>query len=124
MRSNATMPTLDRIAPELQHMIFAGVDRADIRNLRLTCKALAEVGSRYMFETLCLFFNTKRFYQLQQVSKLLINDCVKTLDYDIWETKEYNVEAFMNSIDFDRYPPLRVLQSIPSKDASDRDWRM
>ncbi|KAL8890050.1 MAG: hypothetical protein Q9215_002782 [Flavoplaca cf. flavocitrina] len=118
------MPTLDRIAPELQHMIFAGVGRADIPNLRLTCKALAEVGSRYTFETLCLSFSTRSFYQLQQVSKLPVKDCVRTLEYDVWETKEYNLEAFMECIHFDEYPPLRVHESRPAKDASPRDWRM
>ncbi|KAI4252497.1 MAG: hypothetical protein L6R42_007935 [Xanthoria sp. 1 TBL-2021] len=82
------MPTMDRIAPELQHKIFAAADPADFPNLRLTCKALAEVGLHYTFSMLHLSFNTKSFHRLEQISQLPARHYVKSLHYYIREIQE------------------------------------
>ena len=114
------MPTLDRIAPELQHMIFAVVNRPDIANLRLTCKTLAEVGAHYTFERLRLSFSTKSFQKLETISQLPVRHCVKNLDYNVWEVEEHSLESFRD--DPDLWVPLE-LPPEPSVDAPDRDWR-
>ncbi|KAL8787685.1 MAG: hypothetical protein Q9213_002116 [Squamulea squamosa] len=79
---------MDRIAPELQHMIFAGVYWTDIPNLRLTCKTLAEVGLQYLFSEWKLSFNTKSFDHLQQLLQHPARYCVKSLTYNIWVQKK------------------------------------
>ncbi|KAI4227244.1 MAG: hypothetical protein L6R36_002564 [Xanthoria steineri] len=63
------MPTTDRIAPELQHMIFTAADQTDIPNLRLTCKALAEVGLQYLFSEIDLGFDPKDLDHLEHISQ-------------------------------------------------------
>ncbi|CAL8583225.1 hypothetical protein XPA_008856 [Xanthoria parietina] len=61
--------SLDRLAPELQHMIFAAVDTCDTPTLRLTCKSLAAVGLEYILPEVELLFTPKSFERLRGISE-------------------------------------------------------
>ncbi|KAI4283782.1 MAG: hypothetical protein L6R38_001947 [Xanthoria sp. 2 TBL-2021] len=60
---------LDRLAPELQHMIFAAADTCDVPNLRLTCKSLGAVGLEYLLPEVELLFTPKSFDRLRGISE-------------------------------------------------------
>ncbi|KAI4107892.1 MAG: hypothetical protein LQ339_002502 [Xanthoria mediterranea] len=72
---------MDRIAPELQHMIFAATDERDIPNLRLTCKALAEVGLQYLFSRIDLDFHPKGLDRLEHISQHPARHYVRRLNF-------------------------------------------
>lgn len=81
-RYYAEMPTMDRIAPELQHMIFAAADESDIPNLRLTCKALAGVGLQYLFSEIDLGFHPDSLDHLEHISQHPARHHVRRLNYN------------------------------------------
>ncbi|KAL8642841.1 MAG: hypothetical protein Q9226_008461, partial [Calogaya cf. arnoldii] len=60
---------LDRLAPELQHMIFAAADTGDVPNLRLTCKSLGAIGLEYLLPEVELLFTPKSFDRLRGISE-------------------------------------------------------
>lgn len=114
---------MDRIATELQHMIFAAADRADIPNLRLTCKTLAGVGLHYKFSALHLSFNSKSLNRLEQICQLPARHCLKSLTYNIWLLRERSLESFLEP-DFDQYVTLRGVDPPPDANASERERRV
>ncbi|KAI4107882.1 MAG: hypothetical protein LQ339_002492 [Xanthoria mediterranea] len=84
--SSASAPmagcSLDRLAPELQHMIFAEVDTSDIPTLRLTCRSLAAVGLEYILPEVELLFTPKSLERLRGISEHPTLSChVKSLVY-------------------------------------------
>ncbi|KAI4256455.1 MAG: hypothetical protein L6R42_006208 [Xanthoria sp. 1 TBL-2021] len=73
---------LDRLAPELQHMIFAAADTCDVPNLRLTCKYLGAVGLEYLLPEVELLFTPKSFDRLRGISEYpTLSRHVKSLMY-------------------------------------------
>ncbi|KAL8668502.1 MAG: hypothetical protein Q9168_006869 [Polycauliona sp. 1 TL-2023] len=56
-----------KLPPELQHLIFAESDIGDICSLRLTCKALAEIGIGYLMRQVELLFTRGSFDRLNSV---------------------------------------------------------
>ncbi|KAI4276135.1 MAG: hypothetical protein L6R38_005736 [Xanthoria sp. 2 TBL-2021] len=86
---------MDRLAPELQHMIFAAADRADIPNLRLTCKALAEVGLEHVFSNLQISFNSTSVDRLEQISLHPARHCVKSLIYTVLFAQKWDQALYL-----------------------------
>ncbi|KAL8670402.1 MAG: hypothetical protein Q9168_005050 [Polycauliona sp. 1 TL-2023] len=123
------MPTLDKIAPEIQHMIFALLEWYYVPNLRLTCKAMADVGAYFTFSRVHLAFNTKMFEQLEQISKHPAGIYVRSLDYNVRESKEHGLETFTARGEehmVDRTRRISLLwdpDPRPARDAPTRDWR-
>ncbi|KAL8668524.1 MAG: hypothetical protein Q9168_006854 [Polycauliona sp. 1 TL-2023] len=73
---------LDRLAPELQHMVFAAVNVKDVPNLRLTCKSLGAVGLEYLVPEVELLFTQKSFDRLRKISEHpILSRHVKSLVY-------------------------------------------
>ncbi|KAI4238509.1 MAG: hypothetical protein LQ349_001061 [Xanthoria aureola] len=79
---------MDRIASELQHMIFAATDERDTPNLRLTCKALAEVGLQYLFFKIDLDYHPKALDRLEYISQHPARHHVRRLTFWAWYPKE------------------------------------
>ncbi|KAL8734577.1 MAG: hypothetical protein Q9166_001477 [cf. Caloplaca sp. 2 TL-2023] len=60
---------MDRLAPEIQHMIFTAAETTDTPNLRLTCKTLAAVGLEYLLPEVELLFTPKSFDRLVRIAE-------------------------------------------------------
>ncbi|KAL8990081.1 MAG: hypothetical protein Q9169_008212 [Polycauliona sp. 2 TL-2023] len=70
-RKSAPLPAVGfpiiKLPSELQHLIFNAADMEDICNLRLTCKALAEIGVSYVLRQVELLFTRNSFDHLKAV---------------------------------------------------------
>lgn len=57
-----------KLPPELQHVIFTLSDNQAVRNLRLTCKALAEIGLSHFMRDAHLLFTRSSIDRLRDIS--------------------------------------------------------
>ncbi|KAL8859649.1 MAG: hypothetical protein Q9178_003763 [Gyalolechia marmorata] len=121
---------MDRLPFELQHLIFALVDRSDVRNLRLACKTLAHVGLDYLLPEVEITFTRKSFDHLAEIVRHpILSHRLKSLVYHIDVLREHHdKDEWMQAIGdrllfgintFNSWMPPR-----PASDAPKRDWRL
>jgi hypothetical protein len=80
---NGTPSILHRLPLELLHHVCAALRKADLGNLRLTCKPCATAGARSMVNELHLMFTKKSFENLKNISqKPELRKFVKSIVYE------------------------------------------
>ena len=77
-----------KLPPELQHVIFTLSDNQAVRNLRLTCKALAGIGLSHFMRDAELLFTPSSFDRLQDIT-LNYGIQVRSLHYYVDLLPEY-----------------------------------
>lgn len=77
-----------KLPPELQHVIFEVSDDQAVRNLRLTCKALAEIGLSHFMRDAQLLFTRSSFDRLQDIT-LKYGIQIRSLHYYVDLLPEY-----------------------------------
>ncbi|KAI4265375.1 MAG: hypothetical protein L6R38_009466 [Xanthoria sp. 2 TBL-2021] len=132
-RKSAQSPSIGfpitKLPPELQHLVFAASEIQDVRNLRLTCKALAGIGVSYVMCEAELLFTRSSFDRLKNVGPAHGRH---------FKSLIYRVNALCEHHDFDEYIKcLAVDMELdwedmsadgagpgPPAKASDREWRL
>ncbi|KAL8665867.1 MAG: hypothetical protein Q9168_007617 [Polycauliona sp. 1 TL-2023] len=87
-RLPSTGISLDRLPAELQHAVFASIEKGDVPNLRLTCKSLADVGRDYLVSEMELLFTRQSFDRLSNIVKHM-GYHVKSFTYHVDLLKQY-----------------------------------
>lgn len=112
---------ITKLPIELQHIVFAALTNEDIRSLRLTCKALAEIGLSYVMREAELLFTPSSFDRLATIS-LAHGSQFKSLFYRYDVLGEHH--------DFEEYVAVmgdqlwsKWSRPQPPTDPSDREWR-
>ncbi|KAL8848257.1 MAG: hypothetical protein Q9221_006730, partial [Calogaya cf. arnoldii] len=117
MTSGSALPggvPLDRLAPEIQHMIFAAADIDDVPNLRLTCKSLGAIGLEYLLPEVELLFTPKSFDRLRGISEHpVLSRRLKSLVYRVDSLKTcHAIDDWWLQVP--RVPYVSLCRSCPS----------
>ncbi|KAI4221330.1 MAG: hypothetical protein LQ349_007868, partial [Xanthoria aureola] len=111
-----------KLPPELQHVIFTLSDGQAVRNLRLSCKALAEIGLSHFMRDAELLFTRSSFDRLKDIS-LNYGIQVRSLHYCVDLLSEYpDISEYFAHVVYTM--PVRACDDTPEllQDVSSREW--
>ncbi|KAL8948801.1 MAG: hypothetical protein Q9222_005046 [Ikaeria aurantiellina] len=119
---------MDRLPPELLHLVLDALPPKDLLNLRLTCKMFADMSASHLLSQCELMFTLSSFQRLKQISQHPIySQHVKSLVYYADTLKKHHDEdewyrALWDQLSINRNQHPSIGPK-PNHDASEREWR-
>ena len=105
---------MERLPPELLATVCSFSDTTSLKNLRLVNKTFADIGAKFLFETLCVTLIPRYLHNVTEVAyhpTLRFHVHTLVFQYDILDQKFADYEIWKADVDTRQYPNWHYVQA-------------